>query len=362
MYIKELSVSNFRNYDNAYINLSNGLNVFEGQNAQGKTNLLEAIYICAIGKSNRTSKIKDCINWSKSFSIIDIKVQKKIGTIHIQFKILENGKKIILINGSPIKSLSQLLGEINIIYFFPDDLKLIKEAPNDRRKFMDIDISQASKIYFNNLMKYNLALAQRNKLLKSAKTLTELEQTINIWDEQLSSYASKIIMSRIRFLAKLAPLAEKSHFELSNNQETLKISYQGETGDSVDEIKNKLLKLYKENLEKDYNLGYTSIGPHKDDIYIELNGVDLRSFGSQGQQRTASLALKFAEIELFKSESGEEPIILLDDVLSELDEKRRQNLIKMSEKLQTIITCTEYTENAKNAQVFKIKSGKITKN
>lgn len=361
MHLEELTVKNFRNYDYAKVDFSKNLNVLTGKNAQGKTNLLEAVYICAIGKSPRTNKLKECIKWGKTFSTINLKIHKRTGSINIDFRILENGKKVVLINDTPIKSLAQLLGELNLIYFFPDDLKLIKEAPLDRRKFMDIDISQASKMYFTNLTKYNITLAQRNKLLKTSNNLNEVKATIRIWNEQLSTYASNIILSRIRFLKKLAPLVNDCHKYLSGTDENLEISYQGEIGETTAEIKTSLLKKYEQTLEKDFSLGHTSIGPHKDDIKIELNDIDLRDFGSQGQQRTASLALKFAEIELFNQEKGEQPILLLDDVLSELDKSRRGKLIELSNTLQTILTCTEYEENAKNNKIFYINQGQISK-
>ena len=362
MHITNLEVKNFRNLKQTSLTLSNGLNVFCGKNAQGKTNLLESIFISAIGKSPRVSKIKECIMWDCDYSIIKVTVQKKFRKSEIVYKISKEGKKTILINGVSIKSLSDLIGEINLIYFFPDDLKLIKEAPSDRRKFMDIDISQASKFYFVNLTKYNNVLQERNKLLKTSSTLEEVKKSIYIWDNQLAEYATNIIISRLRFLKKLSPLAKLAHFDLSGNKEELEISYDGIQEENPKLLKEELLKLYQTNLEKDFAFGHTTIGPHKDDITITLNGKDLKLYGSQGQQRTASLALKFAEIELFKNEFGEEPILLLDDVLSELDENRRYKLIEKCNNLQSIITTTDWEYGTKNAQIFSIEDGKITKN
>lgn len=362
MYISNLEVKNFRNIAQANISLSNGLNVFCGKNAQGKTNLLESVFISSIGKSPRVTKLKECIMWNKDYAIIKVNVQKKFRKTEIVYKISALGKKTILINGAAIKSLSDLIGEINVVYFFPDDLKLIKEAPIDRRKFMDIDISQVSKFYFLNLTKYNDVLLERNKLLKSATSIEEVKKSVYIWDNQLAEYASNIIISRIRFLKKLSPLAKQAHYDLSNNKEELEISYDGICEENKDLLKEELLKLYQTNLEKDFAFGHTTIGPHKDDIIITLNGKDLKLYGSQGQQRTASLALKFAEIELFKNEFGEEPILLLDDVLSELDETRRNKLVEKCNNLQSIITTTEWNYMAKNAQIFTINGGEIAKN
>lgn len=361
MIVKEINITNFRNLKNTKVHLSPSLNIFKGENAQGKTNLLETLYICAIGKSPRLNKIKDCITWGKNFSIIKIVVLKKFSQVEIDFRILDNNKKIILINKVPIKSLSDLLGELKIVYFFPEDLKLIKESPADRRKFMDIDLSQTSKSYFVHLKKYNLILAERNKLLKQCKTIDAVNQTINIWNEQLAVSASEIIFERIKFLEKLSPLVMNAHREISGNEQVLNISYVGECGETKDEIKSKLLQLYNQTLEKDFSLGYTTIGPHKDDIKIDLDGIDIRIFGSQGQQRTASLALKFAEINLFEKEFGEPPILLLDDVLSELDESRQNHLIQMSKKCQTILTCTNLIKTDNDFNIFNIKQGEITK-
>lgn len=362
MYIESLEIFNYRNYEYVKVEPSAGLNILIGKNAQGKTNILEAIYLMAIGKSQRTNKDKDLINWGKKDAKIKLRLVKNSGKVTLEMRINELGKKMVLINGVPIKKISELLGELNIVYFFPDDLKLIKEAPQDRRRFMDIDICQASKNYFYLLTKYEKILNQRNKLLKTAKDKALLNDTMPIWDEQFAEIASKIILSRIKFINRLAPLVEKTHSYLTGSKERLIISYQGETGLSSAEIKEKLLIGLKQNLDKDYELGYTTIGPHRDDIKVSLNEIDLRNFGSQGQQRTASLALKLAEIDIFEKEKGERPVVLLDDVLSELDEFRQNRLIKLAKTLQTILTCTDsYNAKQNDFTKFVISSGKIVK-
>jgi len=362
MYIESLEIFNYRNYEYVKVEPSAGLNILIGKNAQGKTNILEAIYLMAIGKSQRTNKDKDLINWNKKDAKIKLRLVKNSGKVTLEMRINELGKKMVLINGVPIKKISELLGELNIVYFFPDDLKLIKEAPQDRRRFMDIDICQASKNYFYLLTKYEKILNQRNKLLKTAKDKSILNDTMPIWDEQFAEIASKIILSRIKFINRLAPLVEKTHSYLTGSKESLIISYQGETGLSSAEIKEKLLIALRQNLDKDYELGYTTIGPHRDDIKVSLNGIDLRAFGSQGQQRTASLALKLAEIDIFEKEKGERPVVLLDDVLSELDDFRQNRLIKLAKTLQTILTCTDsYNAKQNDFTKFVINSGKIIK-
>lgn len=359
MYVSNIEVKNYRNYDTATVTLDKGLNIFLGKNAQGKTNLLEALYLLAIGRSPRTTKDKDLIKWDKNQAHIKLTIAKKSGTTKLEMIINEKGKKIILINGIAIKKISQLFGNLNVIHFFPDDLKLIKEAPSDRRRFMDIDICQASQNYFYLLTKYEKILAQRNKLIKTSPSINYVMDTISIWNEQLADTASKIVMSRIKFINKLAPLIKKCHAYLTDNNENIEVEYQGIIGKNVSDIKEKLLNAYTETLQKDFDLGYTQIGPHRDDLKISLNGIDLRSFGSQGQQRTASLALKLGEIEIFAQESNEKPILLLDDVLSELDESRQKKLLNFANKVQTIITCTEFPFEKNNANIIKINNGKI---
>ena len=358
MKITELTIKDFRNYDNAQIHLDSKLNILVGQNAQGKTNLLESVFLLAIGKSPRVSKDKDLIKWDKDSAIIKLVVEKQNGTTTIEIRLFRQGKKIVLINGISIKKISELFGILNIVYFFPDDLKLVKEAPSERRKFMDMDICQASKQYFYLLTRYNHILNQRNKLIKTTQNIETLKQTISIWDEQIAECASKIILSRIKFINKLAPKVKKSHHYLTGNDENMEITYLGITGENSKIIKDKLLSSYKETLYKDFELGYTTVGPHRDDIKITLDGVDLRTFGSQGQQRTAVLALKLAEIETFKNETNEMPILLLDDVLSELDEVRQKQLIEVASNLQTILTCTNFSYDV-TCRKFKIFAGKV---
>jgi len=361
MKIKALTVKNFRNYENESIQFGDGLNVLVGHNAQGKTNLLESIFILAIARSPRTIKDKEMLRWDSEQASVKATISKQSGDTEIELRLDRTGKKTILINDIPIRRFSEVFGVLNVIYFFPDDLKLIKEAPSSRRRFMDIDISQASRNYFFLLQRYEQILMQRNKLLKSSRSLEELKNTVSIWDEQLATVASKIILSRVKFLRGLAPIVERSHSYLTSDAEHLEISYQGITGETSQEIKDELMKLLSSNLSRDYELGYTSVGPHRDDIKILLDGVELKTYGSQGQQRTASLAMKLAEIELFRNETSEKPVLLLDDVLSELDIDRRTKLLEVARGVQTIITCTEYPYNTPNTTIFTIKSGKIIK-
>ena len=361
MIISSLKVENFRNYSNESLTFSKGLNILMGQNAQGKTNLLEAIYLCAIGKSYRTSKESLFIKQGENKAKISINLVKQSGDESISLRFSHKEKKQVFINDILVRKLSELIGEVNIVFFFPEDLKLIKEAPQDRRRFMDIDISQASKSYLYLLQRYEKILNQRNKLIKTSSSIEVLNRTISIWDEQLSEVASKIIYARIKFINRLKPHVEKMHRDLTGEDACLTISYQGVTGESSAEIKAKLLEIYSTSHEKDYELKFTSTGPHRDDIKIMLDGIDLRSMGSQGQQRTAALALKLAELDIFENELNERPILLLDDVFSELDHNRRNRLIQVALRQQTFIACTDLagTQVNEDFNIIKIKNGSV---
>lgn len=360
MLIKNIKLENFRNYKKLNITLAPGLNVFIGNNAQGKTNLLESIYYSSIGKSTKTSRDKELIKWGETTSKVKLEVEKQYYTNTIEVITRDKEKKTIKINEIPIKRIGELMGELTVIFFSPDEIRLVKDAPQDRRRFMDIDISQISRNYFYLLCRYDKILNQRNKLLKFTKDFEALKDAISIWDEQLADIASKIINWRIKFIEKLSKPAFDIHKFITNGKEELKVTYQGVTGTSVEEIKEKLQKGLIQNLQKDYELGYTTIGPHRDDLKVVINNIDIRSFGSQGQQRLATLSLKLAELNLFKEERNEMPVLLLDDVLSELDDTRQQNLLRIIKDVQTIITCTRYDYPLKETdKIFRIENGNI---
>ncbi len=360
MLIKSIKLENFRNYKKLNTTLASGLNVFIGNNAQGKTNLLESIYYCSIGKSTKTSRDKELIKWGETTSKVKIEVEKQFYNSNIEIITRDKEKKTIKINEIPIKRIGELMGELTVIFFSPDEIRLVKDAPQDRRRFMDIDISQISRNYFYLLCRYDKILNQRNKLLKFTKDFEALKDAISIWDEQLADIASKIINWRINFIEKLSKPAYDIHKFITNGKEELKVTYQGVIGNSVEEIKEKLQKGLTQNLQKDYELGYTTIGPHRDDLKVVINNIDIRSFGSQGQQRLATLSLKLAELNLFKEERGEMPVLLLDDVLSELDDTRQQNLLKIIKDVQTIITCTRYDYPLKETdKIFYIENGNL---
>lgn len=357
MEIKKITLNNYRNYVSQTIELGDNLNVIIGKNAQGKTNLLESVFLCTIGRSPRTTKDKDLIEWNSQFAKVDIALQKKVGKIRIELFLFRNQNKAVKINQIGIQKIGQLFGTMNAIYFSPDELKLIKESPDERRKFMDIDLCQFDRNYFYELANYNKILLQRNKLLKSSSQEV-LKDTIVIWNEQLAISGAKIIRARLALIENLKSVVNEIHRNLTANQEDLVIEYQGYTADTENDLKILLLKKYEESLEKDIKLGFTTVGPHRDDIKIASNGIDLRSFGSQGQQRTAAITLKLAELEIFKKNLGEYPILLLDDVLSELDDNRQNQMLKYVSKVQTIITCTSFDFNIPHRR-FEVSAGKV---
>ena len=365
MLIKSLHVKNFRNHENTRVELSPQTNIFVGQNAQGKTNLLEAIYLTCVGRGWRTNKDRDMIKFGTDNASVKAVVEKKYGTIGVEIGLFNQSKKSIKINEIPIQKMGELMGQINAVFFSPDELRLIKDAPADRRRFMDIDISQMNKTYFYSLLRYNKILAQRNALLKS--TTEPVATGLEIWDEQLAKVAANIIDARLDFLSLLKLHVTKVHNFLTSGTEQIELNYATVTDTTediltidkkADDIERLLLQKLKAAREKDMRQKTTTVGPHRDDIIIKIDGRDVRYFASQGQQRTVALSIKLAELEIFKNQTGEMPILLLDDVFSELDATRQAKLLEAIAKIQSIITTTS-TENLPSAKVFKISNGKV---
>ncbi|MEG1791755.1 MAG: DNA replication/repair protein RecF [Clostridia bacterium] len=362
MIIKSLQLKNFRNYTAESVEFDKGINVLTGKNASGKTNMLEAIYLLGVGKSPRTSKERELINFNAEKASIKAIIEKKYRSHTIEVLFEGNGKKI-KIDGLPIAKLSELIGILNVVYFSPDELKFIKETPAERRRFLDISLCQQSKTYFISLARYNKILAQRNKLLKVESRNPALPEMLSVWDAQMAEYGANLILARRAYVKKLQGFASTTHAELTDNTEVINLSYETSIeSERREDIVSELLKKLSDNVEKDINLSFTTIGAHRDDIKITVNGLDARKFASQGQQRTTALSIKIAELSLFKQETGESPILLLDDVLSELDENRKQKLLSLSSYAQTVITCTEFDFKPTNmTKLYLIRDGKIIK-
>lgn len=340
MQIKKLTLKDYRSYQERVFDFSDKLNVLVGKNAQGKTNVLEAIFFMIIGKSFKSSKEKEVISWGKENAYIKGEFEKKYREIELEFFFNKDHKKSIKIDGIGIRKMGELLGSVNAVFFSPEELKLVKDSPEERRRFMNVVLSQTNKKYFYLLGRYEKVLSNRNKLLKSTHDLKDIKETIDIWDRALSDLANKIYKERRLFLEELSPYAQKAHEYLSGGREKIEIVYKSSF--EGEDYEQKMIRGLSKNLEKDFKLGYTSLGIHRDEIDIYLNGVEVKNYGSQGQQRTTALSLKLAELEFIKNRVGEYPILLLDDVFSELDSERRKKLLNFTSKTQTIITCTEF--------------------
>ncbi len=338
MRINRLQLRNWRNISNQTLQLNSGLNVLLGSNAQGKTNIVESIYMCCLGKSPRTDKDKELVKLGTQVAHIKTNYTCRYGEGEIAIGITGN-KKSVTVNSVPLTKLGDLLGYLNCIYFSPAEIKIISSSPQERRKFMDIDLCQIDKAYYVNLAKFNRALAQRNNILKKYTSTDKIRQEIFIWDSILADTGSRIIWRRAQFCNQLAPLANACHSSITDNKEKLTLNYHTTiTGNSIAEISSNYLQSLTDNLDKDIQLHYTTIGCQRDDIVLSINNQDIRAYGSQGQLRTSALSLKLAELEIFYQLIGEYPILLLDDVLSELDNDRQQRLLGWADKTQVLLT------------------------
>lgn len=346
MIIKTLELADFRNYETLNISFDKGTNILFGDNAQGKTNILEAIYISATTKSHKGSKDKEIIHFDKEEAHIRTYLEKEDVEYRVDMHLRKNKSKGIAIDGQKIKKAADLLGLLNVVFFSPEDLSIIKNGPAERRRFADIELCQLDSFYLYNLNNYNKIINQRNKLLKDMYFNQNLKETLNIWDSQLVSYGSKIIERREAFADQLCEIIGDIHKKLSGGKEDLIVKYEPDV--RIDDFESRM----KENQEKDIRFKLTSTGPHRDDFSFIVNGIDIRKYGSQGQQRTAALSLKLSEIELVKKMTKDTPLLLLDDVLSELDSNRQNYLLNSIGDIQTIITCTGLDEFINNR--FKI--------
>ena len=359
MYIKRLQMLNYRNYKSLNITLGKNVNVFMGDNAQGKTNILEAIYYCAFAKSHRTSKDRELINWNSDSASVSLLVGKDRLDKNIDINILKDGKKAIKINKIKVSKIGELFGNFNVVMFSPEDLKIIKDSPGVRRKFIDMELCQLNSKYYYNLVQYNKVLNERNVVLKNRKLDSEI---LDIYDIQLANFGYHIIIERLKYINKLNFYGKDIHKDISSGKENVEFKYISTIKD-LEDIENSFYELLRRNRKKDIEKGTTSIGPHRDDFIVLINDVDTKSFGSQGQQRSAVLTIKFSSLKIIKEMTSEYPVLLLDDVLSELDFNRKRYILSTIGEIQTIITCTgiedltNYLDNS--SRVFKVKEGEI---
>ncbi len=345
MKLTNLQLQNFRNYESVQLEFTDGVHVFIGENAQGKTNLMESIYALAMTKSHRTTNDKELIGWNKEFATIKGTVEKTATKTNLELQFSKKGK-IAKVNYLEQKRLSSYLGNLNVILFAPENLTLVKGSPQNRRKFVDMELGQMSSLYLYDLVEYNRVLKQRNTYLKQlAIKKKQPDEYLEVLSEMLSELASKIVFHRLDFMKQLEALAIPIHDQLSLGREKFSVSYQAtiplEDGLTPEQMKEIYMNQFKKNQTREADQATTLIGPHRDDLIFYLNEVPVQTYGSQGQQRSTVLSLKLAEIELMKLSTGEYPLLLLDDVLSELDDDRQTHLIKAIEnKVQTFITTT----------------------
>ena len=358
MIIKSIELADYRNYDSLVLEFDKGTNILYGDNAQGKTNILEAIYLAATTKSHKGSKDKEIINFEKEEAHIRTYLEKEGVETRVDMHLRKSGSKGIAIDGQKLKKAAELLGLCNVVFFSPEDLAIIKNGPAERRRFVDMELCQLDSFYIYNLNHYNKIVNQRNKLLKDMYMNPSLRETLNIWDMQLVSFGSKIIERRKLFVDQLNEIIYGIHKNLSGGKEELKIIYEPDV--EIDDYEKKLFG----SQDRDIKSKMTTVGPHRDDFSFVVGDIDIRKFGSQGQQRTAALSLKLSEIELVKKIAKDTPILLLDDVLSELDSNRQNYLLNSIGEIQTIITCTGLEEFVNNRfeinKVFKVSEGTVT--
>lgn len=357
MILKSIELKNFRNYEDLDLKFDSGTNILFGDNAQGKTNILEAAYVSGTTKSHKGSRDKDMIRFGEDESHIRTIVEKQGKEYQLDIHLKKNRSKGIAINKVPIKKASELFGILNMVFFSPEDLNIIKNGPSERRRFLDAEICQLDKIYLSDLTRYNKILMQRNRLLKDMQHQPQLMETLPVWDMQLVEYGKRLIRRRRQFVEELSEIVTGIHRNISGKREELVLRY--EPNIDAEFLEDELNRVR----EKDRKYAQTSVGPHRDDISFFIRGVDIRKFGSQGQQRTAALSLKLSELELVKQLIHDRPILLLDDVLSELDAGRQNHLLNAINDIQTIITCTGLDDFVNNRfkidKIFKVIDGAV---
>ncbi|MGM0219033.1 DNA replication/repair protein RecF [Enterococcus sp. AZ126] len=369
MRLNEIEVQHYRNYDGLTLDFPKTLNIFLGENAQGKTNLLESIYVLAMTRSHRTSNEKELVHWDSDSAKISGVIEKKTGTIPLEIIISNKGRKT-KVNHIEQKRLSSYIGQLNVILFAPEDLSLVKGSPQLRRKFIDMELGQVNPIYLYDLVQYQSVLKQRNQYLKQ---LAEKKQSdhiyLDILTEQLAEFGGKVLFARLEFIKKLEHWANLLHKKISHEKEELAIEYFSsipldKEHFSLEEIQKQLLQSLLDNRKRELFKANTFLGPHRDDLIFNVNGQNVQTYGSQGQQRTTALSVKLAEIDLMYSETGEYPVLLLDDVMSELDNERQLHLLETIEgKVQTFLTTTslDHLNNKLTVEpdIFYVHQGEI---
>ena len=358
MYIESIELQNYRNYSELHMEFSQGTNILCGDTAQGKTNILESVFVCCTTKSHRSSKDRELIRFGEDESHIKLQVKKDGVPYRIDMHLKKNKPKGVAVNGIPIRRASELFGIVNVVFYSPADLNIIKNGPAERRRFIDLELCQLNKLYVHSLVQYNRVVTQRNKLLKELSFHPEYEPTLDVWDAQMVQYGREVMEYRREFIEELNGIIGSIHRQLSGEKEELRIDY--EPNSAPEEFERELMQGRAQDIRQKTSL----TGPHRDDISFLINGIDIRKFGSQGQQRTTALSLKLAEIEIVKKLVRDYPILLLDDVLSELDSSRQNQLLAGIGHIQMVITCTGLDEFVNHRfpidKVFRVTAGTVS--
>ena len=357
MYIKNVSLTGFRNLSKLYMEPSAQINVIYGSNAQGKTNFLEALYFCAMGRSMRGKQDKQLIAFEETESHIRMEVQRRHGGDRIDVHLKREEKKGIAVNGIPVRKLGELFGTLYAVVFSPENLAIVKEGPGERRRFMDMELCQLSRVYYYDLQQYYRVLKQRNDLLKEIQKTPALADTLFVWDAQLADYGERLIRARRSFLEQLNGTAAEKLERLTGGTDRLTTAYRPNCEEG------QLAERLEKHRERDIFFKSTQSGPHKDDISFTIDGREVKVYGSQGQQRSVALAVRLAEIDLIYAETGETPVLLLDDVFSELDENRQRFLLESIDGLQAFITCTGIEDSVRKYirkdNLFRVEKGEL---
>lgn len=361
MRIKGLELHRFRNYTDLELYPEPGLNILSGLNAAGKTNVLESIFLCALGRSHRTPHDAELLMDGQPDGSVALALETRGGSRSIRIELFRGERKRVYLDEAPLNRSGELMGCLNVVMFSPEDLQLVKDGPQERRRFLDMELSQLKPAYYYALQQYNQALKQRNLLLKEESVPYDM---IELWDEQLSKLGATIMQNRAVFVEELSQNAHTLHAKMSGTKEILETVYQPTIPvQDYDAMRETLTEQLADRLERDIFRGFTSVGPHRDDLLLLLNGRDLRVYGSQGQQRTAALSLKLSEIDLVRRVRGERPVLLLDDVFSELDAERQSRLLEVVSDCQTFVTCTHLEEFVKagalSMQVYRVSNGRV---
>lgn len=353
-----MSLQHYRNYQSLYLDFDPATNIFYGDNAQGKTNILEAVYVSGTTKSHRSSKDRELISFSEEEAHIRTLIEKNGMEHKIDMHLRKNRTKGIAIDGIPIRKASELFGIIHFVFFSPEDLSIIKNGPSERRRFLDMELCQLDKIYLHHLSNYNRIVLQRNRILKEMAFRPDYRDVLDVLDAQMITYGTQVIVRRRHFTEELNQLIGRIHSQLTGGQEQMVLEYEADTDETS------FAERLKRSMEKDLKQKTTTAGPHRDDLSFVVNGIDIRRYGSQGQQRTAALSLKLSEIELVKEMLHDSPVLLLDDVLSELDSSRQNYLLNSIQNVQTMITCTGLDELIEHRfslhKVYRVTDGNVS--